>query len=187
MSEYCKFFEKREREKKRQEEEERKRREKEARQREEARRQEEERRLREEKMKIEEERRRRERSMAPIANRFDATIKEILEGYGDAKMKSFFASRKVSGPIFEHSSVRWELRCRDYEGVEISIQFKENSRGELEPDRFFISGTTGWPKEVPLSIDALLDFLADSQPEKYRPPSSSESTYSCSPCNMGIC
>lgn len=191
MSEdYRDYFERREREKrekKLQEEAERKRREEEARKQEEIRQREEERRRREAERKEEEERRRRIANMTPIANRFDTTIKRILKGYGDAKMKALFARKSVEGPTFGHSSVSWALLCRGYEGVEITIRFKENSRGELEPDKFLISGTTSWPKEVPLSREALLEALADSQPEEYRPPSSSDSTYSCSPCNMGIC
>lgn len=173
MSEdYRNYFERREREKKLQEEAERKRREEEARRQEEIRQREEERRRKEEERKIEEERRRRIANMTPIANRFDTTIKRILKGYGDAKMRTMFARKSVEGPTFGHWSVSWALRCRGYEGVEIAIQFKENSRGELEPDHFLISGTTLWTRKVPLSIEALLDALADSQPIKYSPPPS---------------
>lgn len=183
MPSYKDFFERREREKKLREEEKR-RREREA---EEARRREEERKRRE--AEEEEKRRRqlREQFMRQVANRFDSTIKQILRDYGDVKIGTVLLGGKgVEGPSIGYSSACWALRCRGYEGVEVTLCFKENSRGELEPDKFTISGTWGGRHQATLSIEDLLDALADSYPKKYTPPSR-DSGPSYTPCNMGIC
>jgi hypothetical protein len=180
---YENFF--REHDRKKKEEEERKRQEEERRWREEALRRQEEERKRQE-----EEKRRKEveeRRKLQIASRFDAEIKLVLQGYGNAKMKSgIFSTKRVDGPTVTSSGAYWSLRCAGYQGVEITLHFKSNARGELEPDYFSISGTWGGRSRASLSIQDLLNALADSQPEKYSPPSSYSDHSSCV-CNMGIC
>jgi len=165
---------------------------------EERRRQEEERRRREEEMRWqaeekkrrEEEQRRREieeRRKLQIAAHFDSDIKEILRSYGNVKMKSgLFVSKRVDGPRVTSESVYWSLRCAGYNGVEITLHLRKNARGELEPDHFTISGIRGGRNRASLSIQDLLDALADSSPQEYTPPSSYSDHSSCV-CNMGIC
>jgi len=183
---YENFF--REYERKKKEEEERRRQEEERRRREEEmRRQAEEKKRREEEQRRREIEEREERRKLQVAAHFDSDIKEILRSYGNVKMKSgLFVSKRVDGPRVTSESVYWSLRCAGYNGVEITLHLRKNARGELEPDHFTISGIWGGRNRASLSIQDLLDALADSSPQEYTPPSS-YSDYSSCVCNMGIC
>lgn len=183
---YEHFF--RERERQKREEEERRRREEERRRQEiEKQRQAEEQKRREEERRRIEAEERRKRQRLQIAARFDSDVKEILRSYGKVKMKSSIFSRpRVDGPVSTSSSVYWALRCVGYNGVEITLHFGEDAHGDLKPDYFSISGTVGGRSKASVSIQDLLDALADSEPEVYTPPSSYSDLSSCV-CNMGIC
>lgn len=121
---------------------------------------------------------RRKASIQKAINQFDQGVKSVLRGYAAAKMQG---ATRVLSPDTDSSYPTWRLECSGYVGVSVTLNLRSTPSGELEPEGFSISGTTGGGTHARPSISDLANALALSVPKVYMPPSCSCDTYrSCS-------